>query len=71
MYSILRDIRQENNYTQESAAKLLGISQANYSKMERQEMPFDVQQMIKLAKHFDISLDYLVGISNTRRHFGE
>ena len=71
MYSILRDIRHENKYSQVAAADLLGITQTTYGRMEREEIPFDVQQMIKLAKHFDISLDYLVGISNTRRRFGE
>lgn len=71
MYTRLRDIRQENNVSQQKIAKILGVTQTTYGRMERQDIPFDVQHMKKVAQYFDVNIDYLIGASDKRRKFGE
>lgn len=66
MYSRIRDIRKERGITQQQMGQLLGTSQVNYSRMERQEVPFDVQLMKKVAVLFCVSIDYLVGLTDKR-----
>ena len=66
MYSRIYDLRKEQNISQTQIAKLLGVSQATYSRMERQENPFEVQHMKRLAQYFQVSIDYLVGATDVR-----
>lgn len=61
-YQRLKDIREDNDKTQEEIAILLGMKQTQYSRYElgKQELP--MHHFIKLALYYNISLDYLAGI---------
>ncbi len=52
--------RQENNFTQESLAEKLGISNRSISKWERGICLPDANNMAKLCKLFDISYNELL-----------
>ncbi len=57
----IKELRQQLNKTQEEIAKILNISQSNYSKYERNEIEPDIKTLKKIADYFDVSLDFLCG----------
>lgn len=61
-YEKLRAAREDNDYTQEEIAKFLWIGQSYYSKQERGNKPFQIEQIIKLCRLYEISADYVLGL---------
>lgn len=62
----MQQLRQLNNETQEQLAKFLGVSRqtvANYE-IEKHEPDFDT--LNKIAIHYNVSTDYLLGRTNIR-----
>ena len=69
MYRRLRDLREDHDLTQTEIAKMLGMSQTGYSKYETGENDIPTDVLIKLAKFYNTSIDYLLGqTDNQRRH---
>lgn len=66
-YQRLKDIREDRDQTQEEIAEVLKIKQQQYQRYEtgRQELP--MHHFITLALYYKISLDYIVGLTNTPR----
>jgi len=64
-YQRLRDIREDRDLSQSDIAKELDISQSDYSKYELGKHMMGIDKYIKLAKFYNISLDYLTGIIDT------
>ncbi len=64
MYKRIRDLRQDRDMTQSQIAKMLGMSQTGYSKYETGENDIPTQILIRLARFYDTSVDYLLGESN-------
>ena len=58
----LRDLREDHDLKQETVAKILGIKQTQYSRYERGVQMMGVDKYIILAKHYNVSLDYIVGL---------
>ncbi len=61
-YQRLRDIREDRDLSQSDIAKELEISQSDYSKYELGKHMMGIDKYIKLARFYNISLDYLTGI---------
>ena len=55
----LRDIRKNNNYTQESFAELLDISRSKVSSWENGKRDMNIKDAMKIAKECNVSLDNL------------
>ena len=66
-YERLKDIREDNDLTQSDIAKLLGTTRQQVSKWETGAQMMGVDKYITLAKHYNISVDYLLGLSDTPR----
>ena len=47
-------------------AELLGISQQYYSEYENGKRTIPIQHLITLAKYYNTSIDYIVGLSDTK-----
>ena len=62
----LRDLREDHDMTQAQVAKYLQMSQTGYSKYETGENDIPTQVLIKLAKLYATSTDYLLGLSDKR-----
>lgn len=66
----LKLLREENFLTQDELAKKLNISRQSVSNYENgTRFPNDVQVLIKISQLFSVSIDYLIGISNSRIFF--
>ena len=61
MYRRIRDLREDNDLTQTQIAKMLGMSQTGYSKYETGENDIPTGILIKLARLYNTSIDYLLG----------
>lgn len=60
----IRDLREDNDYTQKYVSKYLVCDQSLYSKYERGERAVPLEIMVKLAKLYDTSIDYLAGLTD-------
>ena len=66
MYRRIRDLREDHDLTQTQIAKMLGMSQTDYSKYETGENDIPTQVLIKLADFYKTSIDYLLERTDTR-----
>ena len=64
MYPRIRDLREDRDLNQTQVAKMLGMSQTGYSKYETGENDIPTHVLIKLARFYDTSIDYLLGESD-------
>lgn len=69
MYRRIRDLRTDNDMTQSELAKLLGMSQTGYSKYETGENDIPTQILIKLARIYNTSIDYLLDPTNCKSRY--
>ena len=60
----LRAIRKNRGCTQRQTAAAIGITERNYQYYEPGEREPSMSVLISLAKYFDVTLDYLVGLSD-------
>lgn len=60
----LKQIRLERGYTQKNVADYLQISSNVYSRYELEKRQPTIDSLIRIAKFFDVSVDYMLGISD-------
>lgn len=57
----IRDLREDNDKKQTELAKYLNVDQSTYSDYENGKINIPIEQLIKIADFYNVSLDYLVG----------
>ena len=60
----LYELRKQSTLTQQQVAKKLGITQPSYIRYEIGNSEPTLENLVKLADLFDVSVDYLLGRSN-------
>lgn len=60
----IRDLREGRDLKQREIAELLLCDQSLYSKYERGERELPLHLAIQLAEFYDVSVDYLVGLTD-------
>ena len=65
-YRRIKDLREDSDYTQKYVSDYLGMKQPQYSRYENgyRDIPTDV--LIALAKPYNTTTDYILGISDIR-----
>ena len=61
----LSELRKDKGYTQQPLAELLSVSKYTISSYENEKTSPDDRSLIFIAKLFNISLDYLMGLIDT------
>lgn len=61
----LKSIREDRDYTQAQIAKLLHKSQQGYSHIETGRAELKIEDLIVLCEFYQLSADYIIGISDT------
>ena len=69
MYKRIRDLREDNDLYQEDIAKELNIARSQYQKYESGTTKIPIHIIICLAKYYDVSVDYLLGLSNSKKAY--
>lgn len=65
----LQDCREDKDLKQIEVAKILNTTQKQYSRWETGQYQIPLEVIIKLAKYYDVSLDYLAGLTNDKRKY--
>lgn len=60
----LKQLRQKNKLTQSELADILGLKPTAISNYESQRNEPSFDKLIALSKHFDVSCDYLLGVTD-------
>ena len=56
----IRDLREDNDLTQEDVARILGTSQTMYARYERGANELPLRHLIKLADYYGVTTDYIL-----------
>ena len=62
----MRDLREDHDLTQTQVAEHLGTSQTMYARYERGANELPIHHLISLCKLYNVSSDYLLGLSNQK-----
>ena len=68
-YHRIRDLREDKNMNQTQIANYLGMSQTGYSKYETGENDIPTAILIKLARFYNTSIDYLLGETDELKRY--
>ena len=60
----LKDLRLERELSQRGLAKLLNISHMAIQRWEKETRIPNIEELVLLAKFFDVTTDYLLGLSD-------
>ena len=67
IYERLKQLREAAQLSQAEVAKILFTSQQYYGKYENGIRPMPMDRYVILAKYYNVSLDYLTGLTDTPR----
>ncbi len=65
----MRALREDKDLKQIQVAELLHVGQKTYSDYETRKIRIPLESMIKLAKFYNVDLNYICGISNEKRNY--
>lgn len=68
-FSNIKNLREECELTQIEVANAIHISQRAYSHYETGTRDIPISILIKLARYYDVSIDYLVGETQNMRRY--
>lgn len=66
-YQRLKDLKEDADLTQKQVSEIIGVSVNHYGKYERGETDIPFEKVIKLADHYNVSLDYIAGRTNYKQ----
>ena len=64
---IIRELREDNDKTQQEIANYLGTSQTMYARYERGANELPLRHLISLCKYYNVSADYILGLSKLKK----
>lgn len=65
----MRNLREDHDKTQQEVADMLGTSQTMYARYERGANELPIRHLVKLARFYDVSTDYLLGLTKEKTSF--
>ncbi len=67
----IRELRLKAGLTQKKLGEMLHLEDAAISKYEKERVPLTAKTLIELSKIFDVSVDYILCISDVRNVRGD
>lgn len=62
----IRNLREDNDKTQQELADYLNVKQTTYSKYELGKINIPIEVFLKLADYYDVTVDYLLGRTSNK-----
>lgn len=62
----IRKLRQERNWSQVDLAKKLNVTKQSVSNWENDNIQPSIEMLVKLARVFSVSTDYILGLEERR-----
>lgn len=69
LYPRIRDCREDMDLRQKDIATLINDTQQHYQQYESGKVEIPLHTLIILAKYYNVSLDYLAGLTNDKRKY--
>lgn len=69
MKTRLRDLREDNDLTQEECAKIAFIAKNSYIRYEKDEREIPLDVLITFAKYYRVSIDYIAKLTDEKRPY--
>lgn len=69
LFKRVRDLREDRDITQKKISEYLQIHQTTYSDYELGNLNIPVDVLIKLAKYYETSIDYLVELTDNPKPY--
>ncbi len=69
MYERIRDLREDKDISQAEVGKILNMSRTGYAKYETGENDIPTTVLIKLARFYEVNIDYLLGETNESKRY--
>ncbi len=66
-YRRIRDLREDNDYTQAQVGRLINVSQRTYAYYESGQRMLPPSVLIALADLYGVSVDYLLGRTDKKK----
>lgn len=63
----IRDLREDNDKTQQEIASYLGTSQTMYARYERGANEMPIRHLIALCRLYNVSADYILGMEKQKK----
>lgn len=64
----MRNLREDNDKTQQQIANYLGTSQTMYARYERGANELPIHHLLALCKYYNVSADYILGLSDKKKY---
>ena len=68
-YGRIRDLRTDKGLSQEQVAAVLNVKQNTYSQYEIGTLNYPLETVVKLAEFYEVSMDYLVGLTDEAKPY--
>ena len=68
-YTRIRDLREDQDKSQLEIANIIGTSQSYYAQYENGKRLIPFNRVIELAKYYNVSIDYIAGLTNDKRKY--
>lgn len=65
----IRNVREDRDLTQAEVGKVLNKSQQGYNHIEAGRAELKIDDLVKLCQFYDLSADYLIGLSNKPKSY--
>lgn len=67
MFTRLRELREDNDLSQEACAKIAFISKNSYIRYEKGERVPPLDVIVAYANYYKVSIDYIAGLTDDMR----
>ena len=64
----IKDLRDEHDLNQIKAAEIMGVSKSTYARWETDEAIIPLVHLNNLCNYFDVSMDYITGLSKQKNY---
>ena len=64
-YPRIRDLREDRDLTQTQLVQILKMHKTTYTNYEQGKREPPLEFIVKLAKFYDVTIDYISGLTNT------
>ena len=65
----IRSLREDSDINQSDIARILNVGQKTYSDYETRKIRIPLESVIILAKHYNVDMNYICGISDIKKPF--
>ena len=67
----IKEVREGRDLTQKQIGQIINKSQQGYNHIEAGRSELKINDLIALCKYYNLSADYLIGLSNTAKSYKE